>query len=149
MRFAGRERELALLAKRLAEVRKSGNGTLIAMRGRRRVGKSRLVEEFVQGSGCPSVFYTAVQEESETELRRFTRAIEASDAPRAAEARAGLRPETWEAALALAAEGATRAKPLILVIDDSHTWWRRNRASRPSCRWSGTAHSRALPCSSS
>lgn len=72
----------------------------------------------MQGSGCPSVFFTAVQEEGEAELGRFTRAIELSDAPRAAEVRAGLRPETWEAALALAVEGATRAKPLILVIDE-------------------------------
>jgi AAA+ ATPase superfamily predicted ATPase len=118
VKFAGRERELALLGQRLAEVKRSGRGALIAMRGRRRVGKSRLVEEFAQASGCPYVFYTAVQEEGETELGRFTRAIERSDAPRAAEVGAGLRPETWEAALALAVEGATPAKPLILVIDE-------------------------------
>ncbi len=118
MKFAGRERELGLLAKRLAEVKRSGRGALIAMRGRRRVGKSRLVEEFAQSAGCPCVYYTAVQEASEVELGRFTRAIEGSEAPRAAEIRAGLRPETWEAALALAAEGATKAKPVILVIDE-------------------------------
>ncbi len=76
------------------------------------------MEEFAQASGCPYVFYTAVQEEGETELGRFTRAIERSDTPRAAEVRAGLRPETWEAAFALAVEGATPAKPLILVIDE-------------------------------
>jgi AAA+ ATPase superfamily predicted ATPase len=118
MRFAGRKRELGLLGKRLAEVKRGGRGALIAMRGRRRVGKSRLVEEFVQASGCPCVFYTAVQEEGATELGRFVAAIERSDAPRAGEVAAGLRPETWEAALALAAEGAGRAKPLILVIDE-------------------------------
>jgi AAA+ ATPase superfamily predicted ATPase len=118
MRFAGRERELALLGKRLAEVRRGGRGALIAMRGRRRVGKSRLVEEFAQSAGCPCVFYTAVQEESGTELGRFTQAIERSDAPAAARIAAGLRPETWEAALTLAAEGATKSKPLILVLDE-------------------------------
>lgn len=118
MKFAGRERELGLLEKRLAEVRRSGRGALIAMRGRRRVGKSRLVEEFAQRAGCPCVFYTAVQEEGGAELGRFTEAIERSEAPRAGDARAGLRPETWEAALALAAGGATRATPLILVIDE-------------------------------
>ena len=118
MRFSGRERELALLGKRLAAVRRSGRGELIAMRGRRRVGKSRLVEEFVQRAGCPCVFYTAVQEEGDVELVRFTRAIKRSEAPRSADVAAGLRPETWEAALALAAEGATKAKPLILAIDE-------------------------------
>ncbi len=118
MKFAGRERELALLGKHLAGVKRSGRGALIAMRGRRRVGKSRLVEEFAQGAGCPCVFYTAVQEEGETELRRFVRAIEGSEAPRSVDVRAGLRPETWESALTLAAEGATRRAPLIVVIDE-------------------------------
>ncbi len=87
-------------------------------RGRRRVGKSRLVEEFAQANECPCVYYTAVQEEGEVELIRFARAIEGSDAPQAAEIRAGLRPDTWEAALALAVDGATRERPLILVIDE-------------------------------
>jgi AAA+ ATPase superfamily predicted ATPase len=119
MEFVGRERELGLLAKRLGEVQRSGRGALIAMRGRRRVGKSRLVEEFAQGAGCPCVFYTAVQEAGETELGRLVQAIERAEAPRAAAAiQAGLRPETWEAALALVAEGATKATPLILVIDE-------------------------------
>jgi hypothetical protein len=118
MRFAGRERELGLLRKRLAEVRRSGRGAMLAMRGRRRVGKSRLVEEFARSAGCPCVFYTAVQEEGETELGRFVQAIERSGAPAAARVAGGLRPETWEAALALATEGATKSKPLILVIDE-------------------------------
>ncbi len=118
MRFAGRQRELALLRKRLAGVKRSGSGALLAMRGRRRVGKSRLVEEFAQSSGCPCVFYTAIQEEGEVELRRFVEAIARSDAPRAADVGAGLLPQTWEAALALAADGARKSKPTILVIDE-------------------------------
>jgi len=118
MEFTGRERELTLLGKRLTAIKRDGQGALITMRGRRRVGKSRLVEEFADGTGCPCVFYTAVQEEGEAELRRFTRAIERSQMPRAAEVRAGLRPESWEAALTLVAEGATKAKPTILVIDE-------------------------------
>lgn len=118
MKFHGREEELALLGKRLAAVRRSGRGSLIAMRGRRRVGKSRLVEEFAQRAGCPCVFYTAVQEEGELELARFSRAIERSEAQRGADVAAGLRPETWEAALALVADGARRARPTILVIDE-------------------------------
>jgi len=118
MRFVGRERELALLERRLAGVRRSGRGELIAMRGRRRVGKSRLVEEFARRTGCPCVFYTAVQEEGEVELARFTQAIERSGAPRREAIAAGLRPETWEAALTLAVEGVATTDPLLLVIDE-------------------------------
>ena len=118
MRFVGREGELALLRKRLDRVRETGHGDFIAMRGRRRVGKSRLAEEFARASGSPYVFYTAVQREGEAELRRFVEAVADSDAPRAADVRAGLRPESWEAALALAAEGASRQRPPILVIDE-------------------------------
>jgi AAA+ ATPase superfamily predicted ATPase len=118
MEFVGRDRDMALLRKRLDEVRDKGRGSFIAMRGRRRVGKSRLAEEFAQASGCPYVFYTAVQQKGEAELDRFVEAIAASSAPRAADVGAGLRPESWEAALALAPEGATRERPLVLVIDE-------------------------------
>ncbi|HEX5761995.1 MAG TPA: ATP-binding protein [Solirubrobacterales bacterium] len=109
---------MTLLCRRLDRVRDSGQAAFIAMRGRRRVGKSRLAEEFAQGSGCPYVYYTAVQQGGKAELDRFVEAVETSGAPRAPDIRAGLRPESWEAALALAAEGTTREKPLILVIDE-------------------------------
>lgn len=118
MKFVGRDRELGLLDKRLTEVRESGRGAFLAMRGRRRVGKSRLVEEFAHASGCPYVYYTAVQQSSEVELGRFVEAIEGSATPRAADIRAGLRPDSWEAALAFIAEGASLERPLILVIDE-------------------------------
>jgi uncharacterized protein len=109
---------LALLKRRLDQVRESGQGSFIAMRGRRRVGKSRLAEEFAHASGCPYLYYTAAQQDGEGELNRFVAAIEDSDLPRAADVRAGLRPESWETALTLAAEGAERERPLILVIDE-------------------------------
>lgn len=118
MEFVGRERELALLEKRLTEIRSTGRGALIAMRGRRRVGKSRLVEEFAHSSGSPYVFYTAVQEPGAQELRRFVDAVAQSDAPRAEAIRSGLRPETWEAALNLVAEETSRPRPLIIVLDE-------------------------------
>jgi hypothetical protein len=99
-------------------MRESGRGSFIAMRGRRRVGKSRLAEEFAHASGCPYVYYTAAQQDGEAELARFVEALESSAAPRAPDVRAGLRPESWEAALALASEGATPEQPLILVVDE-------------------------------
>ncbi|MGI8729646.1 MAG: AAA family ATPase, partial [Solirubrobacteraceae bacterium] len=71
MRFIGRDHELQRLQTRLESSRRTGQGEFIAMRGRRRVGKSRLVEEFAQRAGVPYVFYTAVQERPERELARF------------------------------------------------------------------------------
>lgn len=118
MDFVGRDREMALLRERLDRVRESGEGSFIAMRGRRRVGKSRLAEEFARTSSSPYLYYTAVQQPGEAELSRFVAAIESSDLPRAADVRAGLRPESWEAALTLAAEGADRERPLIVVVDE-------------------------------
>lgn len=118
MDFVGREKELALLRKRLDAVRASGRGSLIAMRGRRRVGKSRLAQEFAAAAGCPFVYYTAVQQGGEVELSRFVECLSTSDAPAAAGIRAGLRSESWEAALTLAAEGASRDRPLVLVLDE-------------------------------
>lgn len=118
MDFVGRERELGLLSGHLERAQESGRGAFIAMRGRRRVGKSRLAEEFARVSGFPYVYYTATQQEGTAELERFVEAIEGSAAPRAADVRGGLRPENWEAALALAAEGASTERPVILVLDE-------------------------------
>ena len=116
--FVGREPELARLERALDGVRRTGGGSLLSIRGRRRVGKSRLVEEFIQRSGCPAVFYTAVQGPGPRELGRFLETIAGSDAPAGAEVRAGATANSWEAALALAVRGATAAAPVVLVIDE-------------------------------
>ena len=61
--FVGRRRELALLGGMLAEVRElvgsARPGRCVIVRGRRRIGKSALVEEFIEQQQVPSVFYTA------------------------------------------------------------------------------------------
>src|SRR6266568_3919703 len=61
--FVGRRRELALLDAMLAEVRELAGsarpGRCVIVRGRRRIGKSALVEEFIEQQQVPSVFYTA------------------------------------------------------------------------------------------
>jgi uncharacterized protein len=116
--FVGREAELARLQRALQDVRRTGGGALLSIRGRRRVGKSRLVEELIQRSGCASVFYTAVQGPGPQELERFLETIARSDAPAGADVRAGASAESWEAALALAARGATPTAPVIVVIDE-------------------------------
>lgn len=62
--FVGRRRELALLAGMLGEVREQVGaarpGKCVIVRGRRRIGKSALVEEFIERQQVPSVFYTAL-----------------------------------------------------------------------------------------
>jgi hypothetical protein len=62
--FVGRTRELDLLNGLLTAVEAGGRtgrpGKALLIRGRRRVGKSRLVEEFVERSGRPHVFFTAI-----------------------------------------------------------------------------------------
>ena len=60
--FVGRERELALLDKRLERVAISGRGTALAIRGRRQVGKSRLVQEFCDRAQVPYFFFTAASD---------------------------------------------------------------------------------------
>lgn len=65
--FVGRSAELALLRKRLERVASSGSGTAVAIRGRRQVGKSRLVQQFCDQSGAPYLFFTAVKGASPTE----------------------------------------------------------------------------------
>ena len=60
--FVGRRRELARLDGMLAEVRElagsARSGRCVIVRGRRRIGKSALVEEFIEQQQVPSVFYT-------------------------------------------------------------------------------------------
>ncbi|HEU5157683.1 MAG TPA: ATP-binding protein [Streptosporangiaceae bacterium] len=65
--FIGRESELALLGKRLERVAASGIGVAVTVRGRRQVGKSRLVQEFCDRAGMPYVFSTATKGASPVE----------------------------------------------------------------------------------
>ena len=59
--FVGRTAELTLLGRRLNRVRAGGTGLAVAIRGRRQVGKSRLVQEFCDRAGVPYLFYTATK----------------------------------------------------------------------------------------
>ncbi|GAB7006409.1 ATP-binding protein [Nocardioides sp. AN3] len=101
--FVGRDdqlRRLSALLERVdaSEDRKPGKALLI--RGRRRVGKSRLVEEFVDRCGVPYLFYTAVGRPVQEELRLFCAEVAASDLPGAALFR-GVQLDSWDAALRL------------------------------------------------
>ncbi|MGW0551702.1 ATP-binding protein [Streptomyces altiplanensis] len=120
--FVGRERELAALDRMVGRTEAGGRagrpGRAVLMRGRRRVGKSRLVEEFIERSGLPSVFFTAsAQSTVETDLRLFVEAVAASDLPGAG-AMSGQSPRDWDAALHLLAGALPADRPSVVVLDE-------------------------------
>jgi AAA+ ATPase superfamily predicted ATPase len=115
--FVGRTRELHVLGDVLHEVRASGHGAFILVKGRRRVGKSRLIEEFAERAGGPVAFFLASRQRPPFELARFTETLARSDLPQAADS-AGVRFESWEAALTFASGGATSERPILIVLDE-------------------------------
>lgn len=116
-RFVGREAELTRLREHLERVAQTGAGRMLAVRGRRQIGKSRLLEEFIARSGARAIFYTASRQSEAAELRSFGAQMAASGTDAATVAAAG-PVGSWEAALALAAGGASRAAPIVIVIDE-------------------------------
>ncbi|GAA1596969.1 ATP-binding protein [Kribbella hippodromi] len=120
--FYGRARELAALSRLLHRVEGRGltgrPGRAVLVRGRRRVGKSRLVEEFIERSGLPSFFFTAsAQSNTATDLRLFVEAGAASTLPQAG-LFAGQLPRDWDAALQLLAAAIPADQPSIVVLDE-------------------------------
>ncbi|MGC4876403.1 ATP-binding protein [Micromonospora sp. DT43] len=120
--FVGRERELAVLKGALARVERGGRagrpGRALLMRGRRRVGKSRLVEEFVERAEVPHLFFTASAQPIVTaDLALFVEAAAASTLPGAQLLR-GQQPRTWDAALSLLAAALPTDRPSVVVLDE-------------------------------
>ena len=120
--FVGRERELAALSRMLSRAEAGGRagrpGRALLMRGRRRVGKSRLVEEFVERAGVPHLFFTASAQPSLTaDLRLFAEAGSWSNLPGAASFE-GQDPRTWDAALRLLAAALPADRPSVVVLDE-------------------------------
>ncbi|MER7457559.1 DUF234 domain-containing protein [Micromonospora sp. NPDC126480] len=120
--FVGRTRELAVLDRMLQRVARGGRagrpGRALLMRGRRRVGKSRLVEEFVDRAGVPHLFFTAsAQPTVAADLALFAAAGGASSLPGAA-LFTGQRPGTWDAALTLLAAALPADRPSVVVLDE-------------------------------
>ena len=121
--FVGRKRELGKLGALLGRVADGGRtgrpGVAVLMRGRRRVGKSRLVEEFVTRAGIPHVYFTAAaQPAAELELRQFSAAVRASDLERARNVFSVQEPDSWDAALLLLAHSLPTDQASIVVIDE-------------------------------
>jgi uncharacterized protein len=120
--FVGRRRELGQLNELLEPVRTGGRtgrpGRAVLIRGRRRVGKSRLVEEFAQRTGLPYVFFTATGASREEELASFSVQVSASDLPEATLFAGFATPPTWDAALALLGGLLPPDRPSIVVLDE-------------------------------
>jgi len=113
----GRRAELNRLNGLLESVHQGGStpGKAIALRGRRRVGKSRMVAEFVKQSKVPAVYFTAAHGTTDWELRRFADEVSRSTLPLKDMYQPG---QSWEDALRALALILPRDSPSIVVLDE-------------------------------
>ena len=116
--FVGRTTELALLDKRLDRVRSSGSGVAVAIRGRRQVGKSRLVQEFCDRAGVPYLFFTATKGASSVEsVATFYADLRDSSVPTDPELVPTPSAASWPEALRTLAS-VLPDTPVIVVLDE-------------------------------
>lgn len=119
--FVGRKRELATLGRVLDEVRAGAGATqpgrCLILRGRRRIGKSALVEEFVRRSTAPHVFHTAQIGLGDDPLAEFTRDVALSALPDAA-VFADATPGNWAAAFRQLAGVLPQDRASVVVVDE-------------------------------
>jgi AAA+ ATPase superfamily predicted ATPase len=106
--FVGRERELAFLE----ELRDSGKPELFVLYGRRRVGKTELLQRFC--TDARSIYFLAAQVRDRDNLRAFKRAIAEELGDQLA---AEVDFPDWSSALSFLAERAGAAR-LVVVLDE-------------------------------
>ncbi|NEE03772.1 ATP-binding protein [Phytoactinopolyspora halotolerans] len=122
MRFVGRSAEFSRLDAELARVEK-GQARFVVVRGRRQVGKSRLLTEWLRRRDRPHVYYQALDKPIHQELESFRDAVARSSLePIAGIARTGVSWSSWDSALAvleyIAAPGRHDGSPGVIVIDE-------------------------------
>ena len=116
-RFVGREKELRALQRPLDRVDVTDRrGQCLLMRGRRRVGKSHLVEEFTERAGVPTVFFAASRQQ-QREVGLFVSEIAESTLP-GRDLLAAANPQDWDAALRLLAAALPDDQRSVVVIDE-------------------------------
>jgi len=115
--FVGRKAELERLDTLLQKVSSgvSEPGRAIAIRGRRRVGKSRLVTEFLRRAKVPYVYFTAEHAPLAQELANLETEIARSNLPDRDLYHAG---NSWSTALRGLATVIPKDKPTVIVIDE-------------------------------
>ena len=106
MKFMGRRAEIDLLDR---EFRRGGS--LVVIYGRRRVGKTRLIKEFLRGK--QALYFLASQESEATNLRRFAEEVSRFvNMPALAQASY----DSWRPLFQVIADFASDA-PKVVVID--------------------------------
>ncbi|GLY06840.1 ATP-binding protein [Actinoplanes sp. NBRC 101535] len=118
--FVGRRRELDLFADRLERIRVTGEGQSVAIRGRRQVGKSRLVQEFCDRSEVPYCFYEAVKGMSPTDaIGDLLQALRESSLAvgRAGDTLPSVAPANWGDMFKLLAQ-VLPDSPSVVVLDE-------------------------------
>ena len=119
MRFVGRTAQMRQLATELDRVSSSGQGTMLSVRGRRQVGKSRLLTELVDACGLPHVFFTAIKGANTAQQLQALRAdVFAAErqVPEAATLFASA-PVDWRDALGRLRLAADQG-PVVVVLDE-------------------------------
>jgi len=117
--FWGRQRELARLRSELAAVRASGQGRMLAVRGRRQAGKSRLLTELVETARVPYLYATAIKNApAPVQVAQFADDLRTSRVPLPGlEVAFAAQPTSWQdlfARLPLALDG----QAAIVVLDE-------------------------------
>jgi AAA+ ATPase superfamily predicted ATPase len=115
--FKGRSADLGLLQGRL-DVLGRDHGVAVVVTGRRRVGKSRLVQEFCDRSGLPYVIFQATRRRNPAaERAELVAAVSESTLP-GAELVAGFKSDDWNHALRTLALAMPENAPAIVVMDE-------------------------------
>src|SRR5580765_1765130 len=121
MEFHGRTADLAVLRGALQSVADgtaSTRGRAVVVTGRRRVGKSRLVQEFCDRAGVPYVIFQATRgRRASAERAEFTTSLAQSPLP-GGELVAGLRTDDWNQALRALSIAVPDDRPSIVVLDE-------------------------------
>lgn len=118
MTFTGRERDLGRLKTQLSKVTRHGQGTAIVLSGRRRVGKSRLAQEFCDRSDTPYVIFQATRGRNPAAERAdLLNAVGQSSLPEG-DLLHGLRADDWNHALRALASAVPVDRPSIVVLDE-------------------------------
>jgi len=122
--FFGRGHELDVLDDLLRQVAESGHGRLVAVRGRRQVGKSRLAEHFAAHSGVPYGVIAGLKGTPvDIQMRRAVQTLRSSASPLPGiDAVTAATPADWQDLLSRL-RLVVRDTPTILVFDEFPWAW--------------------------